>query len=123
MAIGALICVFSLLAYFIWPSFGNSFFGSVSDFGSFGGMGDMEIVIEGGELTPEMEDAIMQEIGGSMGGTDFLWDSSFHQMDGMMDSALKAQASLFLIGLLPGGILIAVGAFIVSKGRKYAATA
>ena len=123
MAIGALICVFSLLAYFIWPSFGNSFFGSVSDFGSFSNNSNMEIIIEGGgELPPEIEDAIMQEIGGSMGDTDYLWDSSFHQMDSMMDNALKAQASLFLIGLFPGGILIAVGTVIVIKGKKYAAT-
>ena len=125
MAIGALICVFSLLMYFIWPSFGNSFFGSMDDFGSIGMIPSHSIILEGGEeLTPEIEEAILDamedELGSSWGGSDFLWDSSFHQMDSMVNSALKSQASLFLIGLLPGGALIAAGIFIVIKGKKYA---
>ena len=127
MAIGALICVFSLLMYAIWPSFGNSFFGSMDDFGSFDMFPSHSIILEGGEeLTQEIEEAILDamedELGSSWGGSDFLWDSSFHQMDSMMDNALKSQASLFLIGLLPGGVLMAVGVFIVVKGKKYAAS-
>ena len=123
MAIGALICVFSLLMYAVWPSFGNSFFGSMDDFGSIGMIPSHSIILEGGEeLTPEMEEAILDAMADSLDGSDFLWDSSFHQMDSMMDNALKSQASLFLIGLLPGGALIAVGIFIVVKGKKYAAS-
>ena len=121
MAIGALICVFSLLMYAVWPSFGNSFFGSMDDFGSIGMIPSHSIILEGGEeLTTEMEEAILDAMADSLDGSDFLWDSSFHQMDSMMDNALKSQASLFLIGLLPGGALIAVGIFIVVKGKKYA---
>ena len=121
MAIGALICVFSLLMYSVWPSIGNSFFGSMDDFGSIGMLPSHSIILEGGEeLTPEMEEAILDAMGDSLNGSDFLWDSSFHQMDSMMDNALKSQANLFLIGLLPGGALIAVGIFIVVKGKKYA---
>ena len=40
-----------------------------------------------------------------------------------MSSAIAAQANMFLIGLLPGGILIAAGAVIVVKGKKLAAEA
>ena len=123
MAIGALICVFSLLMYAVWPSFGNSFFGSMDDFGSIGMIPSHSIILEGGEeLTPEMEEAILDAMADSLDGSDFLWDSSFHQMDSMMDNALKSQASLFLIGLVPGGALIAAGIFIVIKGKKYAAS-
>ena len=123
IAIGALICSFCLLMYAIWPSFGSSFLGSAGDFGSIGTMSSPSIILEGGEeLTPEMEEAILDAMGDSLGGYDYLWDSSFHQMDSMMNSALKSQASLFLTGLLPGGGLLALGIFIVVKGKKYAAS-
>lgn len=121
MTLGAIICVFSLLVYFIWPAFGNSFFGSASDLMSdFGSMNSMDIVIEGdGELTPDMEQAILDAIGGSSYIANSPWGSTTNQMNSMMSSALKAQANLFLIGLLPGGVLLAVGIFIVVKGKKY----
>ena len=51
---------------------------------------------------------------------DFLWNSAGAQMDSMVNSALQAQANLFLIGLLPGGVLLAAGTVIVVKGKKYA---
>ena len=38
----------------------------------------------------------------------------------MRDSALKTQASLFLIGLVPGLLLTATGAVILIKGKKLA---
>lgn len=41
---------------------------AVNSFGTFSGFGEPEIVIEGGmELTPDMEAAILNEIGGSFG--------------------------------------------------------
>ena len=121
MAIGALICVFSLLMYAIWPSFGNSFFVTSMDFGSSNMMSSTNIILEGDEeLTPEMEKAIIEAMEDSLVDSDFWWDSSLNQMDSMVNSALTVQASLFLIGLLPGGALIAVGIFIVMKGKKYA---
>lgn len=120
MSIGAVICVFCLLMYAIWPSFGSSFLGSTGDSSNFGIMSSPNIILDDGEeLTPEMENAILDAMGDSFGGSDYLWDSSFHQMDSIMNSALKSQASLFLIGLLPGGGLLALGIFIVVKGKKY----
>ena len=52
---------------------------------------------------------------------DYLWSSPFGQMDSMINSAVNAQANLFLLGLLPGGVLLAAGTVIVVKGKKIAA--
>lgn len=131
IAIGALICVFCLVMRLVMPAIGNSFMGSASDFmsdfadnamSSFNPFGDAEIVWEGGEpLTPDEEQAILDAIGGGNSGVDHLWDSTVNQMDSMVDSALQAQANMFLIGLIPGGVLIVAGLFIVIKGKKIAA--
>lgn len=128
IAIGALICVFSLIMRLIWPTIGTSFFGSdmldisVSDVPFEAG----EIVIEGEWEMSDYErqallDAIAAKSLGEMGyDTEFLWGGQRTQMASMLGSALQAQANLFLIGLLPGGILLAAGIFIVVKGKKYA---
>lgn len=124
IAIGAIICAFSLIMRLVWPAFGNSFLGSASDFMSDISIADVpfgagEIIIEGDwELSSDEEQAILNAIGGNTG-MDFLW-SPVGQMDNMMNNALQVQANLFLIGLLPGGVLLAVGIFIVVKGKKYA---
>ena len=125
MAVGALICAFSLIMRLVWPAFGNSFLGSADDFMSDISISDVpfgagEIIIEGDwELSPDEEQAILNAIGGDTG-MDFLWNSAGTQMDNMVNSALQAQANLFLIGLLPGGVLLAAGTVIVVKGKKYA---
>jgi hypothetical protein len=49
-----------------------------------------------------------------------MWDSTLDRMDSMVDSALQAQANLFLLGLIPGGVLLAAGLFIVIRGKQYA---
>lgn len=112
MGIGAIICTFSLIMYFAWPAIGNSFFGGFAD-----PFGMPQIQVQG-DLTPEMEEMIINELIGNidMGG---MWGNS--AMNGMMNSALKAQASLFLIGLFPGILLLAAGAFVAVKGKRYAA--
>ena len=125
MAVGALICAFSLIMRLLWPAFGNSFLGSADDFMPDISISDVpfgagEIIIEGDwELSPDEEQAILNAIGGDTG-MDFLWNSAGTQMDSMVNSALQAQANLFLIGLLPGGVLLAAGTVIVVKGKKYA---
>lgn len=126
MAIGAMICAFSLIMCLVWPAIGRSFTGGMSDFMSDvsitnNPLGAGEIIIEGDwELSPGEEQAILDAIGGEFADTDFLWSSTAGKMDSMVSSALKAQASLFLIGLLPGGALLATGILIVVKGKKYA---
>lgn len=125
IAIGAIVCAFSLIMRLVWPAFGNSFLGSANDFMSDISISDVpfgagEIIIEGDwELSPDEERAILNAIGGDTG-MDFLWNSAGTQMDNMVNSALQAQANLFLIGLLPGGVLLAAGTVIVVKGKKYA---
>lgn len=125
IVIGTLICAFSLIMRLLWPAFGNSFLGSADDFMSDISISDVpfgagEIIIEGDwELSPDEEQAILNAIGGDTG-MDFLWNSASTQMDSMVNSALQAQANLFLIGLLPGGVLLAAGTVIVVKGKKYA---
>ena len=125
IAIGAIVCAFSLIMRLVWPAFGNSFLGSANDFMSDISISDVpfgagEIIIEGDwELSPDEERAILNAIGGDTG-MDFLWNSAGTQMDSMVNSALQAQANLFLIGLLPGGVLLAAGIFIVIKGKRYA---
>ena len=131
VAIGALICAFCLVMRLVMPAIGNSFMGSASDFmsdfadnamSSFSPFGEAEIIWEGDEpLTPDEEQAILDAIGGSSG-MDHLWDSTVNQMDSMVNSALQAQANMFLIGLIPGGVLIVAGLFIVIKGKKIAAS-
>ena len=53
-------------------------------------------------------------LGMSIGGT------AAQQMSGVMSSALSAQANLFLLGLLPGSVLLIAGAVVVIKGKKAA---
>lgn len=126
IAIGAVICAFSLIMRLVWPAIGNSFMGPASDFMSDFTITDVpfgagEIIIEGDwELSPDEEQAILDAIGGGNSNMDNLWNSTLTQMDNMVNSALQAQANLFLIGLLPGGILLAAGIVIVVKGKKYA---
>lgn len=127
MAVGALICAFSLIMRLVWPAFGTGFFGSdlldvsIADVP----LGTGELVIEGNWEMSDYErqallDAIAAQSLGEMGyDTDFLWGGHRTQMANMLGSALQAQANLFLIGLLPGGVLLAVGIFIVVKGKKY----
>lgn len=112
-AVGAAICLLSIVAYFGWQSLGNSFFGSFMDAGPMDG-----IYIEG-DLPAGAENAIMEEL---MGSGSF-WSGATGQISGMMNSALKAQASLFLAGLLPGTVLMALGLFLALKSKKLAAEA
>ena len=126
IAIGAIICAFSLIMRLVWPALGNSFLGSANDFMQDISIADVpfgaqEIIIEGNwELSPGEEQAIIDAIGGNSS-MDYLWSSPYGQMDSMINSAVNAQANLFLLGLLPGGVLLAAGTVIVVKGKKIAA--
>ncbi len=115
---GAVLCVLSILLYLVWPAIGSAFFGGIQD--SMGGLGGYGIQFEG-DVPPEVQDALRDELqGGLIGG---FWNQATNQMGSMVNSALKAQAMLFLIPMVPGGILILAGAVIVVKGKKLAAEA
>ena len=130
MAIGAIICAFSLIMRLILPALGGNFLGSATDFmsdftgnamSSFDPFSNAEIIIEGGgTLSPDEEQAILDAIGIGNSGMGNLWDSTLNQMDNIVTEALHTQGNLFLIGLIPGGALLGAGMVIVIKGKKYA---
>lgn len=118
LVLGVLTCVGSLVMYFAWPAIGGGFFDSAQD-SFFSSAGMMDVQIAGGELSSEAEAALRQELGGAYG-YGGLMDQALSQMDGMTSSALKAQAGMFLVALLPGVFLTAAGAVIIVKGKKLA---
>lgn len=120
MILGAVICVFSILLRIAWPAIGKGFFRSVDSFDPFGQSG---VVWEFDESLSDAEKAAIEKelglsteigLGMSIGGT------AAQQMSGVMSSALSAQANLFLLGLLPGSVLLIAGAVVVIKGKKAA---
>lgn len=130
MAIGAVICAFCILMRLIWPTLGASSMRSSLDFmsdfadnslSSFGSFSGVEIITQDGEpLSPDEEQAILDAIGGNSSGMAYLWSSTTTQMENMVTDALHTQGNLFLLGMLPGGILLIAGTVIVVKGKKYA---
>lgn len=123
MAGGALICVFCLLIYFVWPAIGSGMFGAMQGdpFGAMMG----ESYIEFGDDVPdsvraEIEAAIRGNASGYSGMLGSSWNSGMQWMEDSVNGALRAQAGIFLIGLLPGLALIAAGAFVVVKGKEMA---
>ena len=121
MAIGAVICLFSIIMYLVWPAFGSNFLGSTLDQTAAFPFSSSDIIIESdGDLPAEVEEAIRQELGGSSDFSSGLWYGAANHMDTAMRDALQAQAGLFLIGLIPGGLLLSAGLMIVIKGKKAA---
>ena len=120
LTLGVLTCVLSLLMYFLWPGLAGSFFGGFDNV--FSPAGQTEMIFDFGDLPDsvrgEMEAALREELNGMSGYS--MMDPAISQMKGMRDSALKTQASLFLIGLVPGLLLTATGAVILIKGKKLA---
>ena len=117
MAAGAVVCAIALLLYGVWPALANSFFGGFWDTAD-SMTGNFGVSIEG-DIPAGMEDEIIDAIYGSTGSGFF--GSAVDQMQSSVNSAVQAQASLFLLGLIPGVILLALGLFVVVKGKKIAA--
>ena len=118
-AAGALVCVICLLLYFLWPVIGGSLFGSFT-LDPFTSMVGQSSVIVDGDLPDSVRQQIGQSVVDSSGIFGSIWNSGMQQMENSLNSALKAQASLFLIGLVPGLALLAAGGFIAVKGKKLA---
>jgi len=112
MAAGAFICVMAILMRLIWPSLAGNFLGAaIPD--SFG-MSNFEIAFED-DLSAAEQQAIMDALMGSS-----VFGGIYNSMSGSVNSAVAAQANLFLIALIPGIALLAGGLFIVIKGKKLA---
>lgn len=124
-AAGAVLCVLSLVMYLVWPAIGNAFFGGITDSfdDPFGMMGSYDIQIEG-DISPEMEALIREELTGGdaygFGTVGGFWNSATSSMQSITNNALRAQAVLFLLPMIPGLLLIAAGIFIIIKGKKLA---
>lgn len=124
-AVGAVICSLCLLGYFLWPTLAGGFLGAPLDtFENILQSPDFEINVDGTysdveEIPSWMIDDVRDALSS---GPDFgfgsMMDSALSGMDSMMNSALRAQASLFLVGLLPGLLLIACGLFLIIRSRK-----
>lgn len=115
---GGVLCAFSMIMYLLWPAIGNAFFSSVT--GGFGdpyGFGEVQIE---GDIPAGMEEYLIGELYGSTGG---FWNEGMSHMNTMMNSALRAQAMIFLIPMLPGLALVIGGWFVVKKGKQIAAEA
>lgn len=118
MAWGGVLCAFAIIMYLVWPAIGSAFLGGVSSaFDDPFGYGQITIQ---GDIPAGMEDAILDELYGGMGGA---WNSGISQMESGINSALRAQAAIFLLPLLPGAALLGGGWFVVAKGKKIAAEA
>ena len=115
---GGVLCAFSLIMYLVWPAIGNAFFGSFTGgFGDSYGFGEIQIE---GDVPAGMEELLIGELYGSTGG---FWNEGMSQMNTMMNSALRAQAMMFLIPMLPGLALLIGGWVVVKKGKQIAAEA
>lgn len=125
-AAGALICAMCLLAYFLWPVVAGSFLGaplkSFTDVGQ--NSPDFEIYTDGqytdveeipSWLVDDFRDVLSQ---GPDYGVGSFMDSALDGMDNMMTTALRAQASLFLTGMVPGLLLLACGLYCILKSKK-----
>ena len=110
MAVGAFICIAAILMRLIWPSLAGNFLGAAIPDPL--GMGEYEFVFEG-DLSVAEQQAIMDAV---MGSSSF--GGIYNSMTSSINSAVKAQANLFLIALIPGLALIGGGLFIVIKGKK-----
>lgn len=117
MAVGGLICAFAILMRLAWPVLAGNFFDSaMSD--PFGAV-QWEVNMPN-DLPESVKQEVMSQMEEELGMSTF-YGSSFQQMSSITNSALKAQANLFLIPLLPGLALLIGGVVIVSKGKKLAA--
>lgn len=116
---GGVLCAFSLIMYLVWPAIGNAFFGGfTSAFTDPYGFGEIRIE---GDIPAGMEDIILDELyGSSYGG---FWNDGVSRMSSAMNSALRAQAAIFLIPMLPGVALLVGGWIVVKKGKEIAAKA
>lgn len=126
IAIGAFLCVIALLVMCLMPNFGSGMFDSVSDPGSSWQGG---IIIEGDTDIPQdvLEDLLQQS--GSMGGGFFgdfedQFQQDVNQMQSAWQGSVRIMAALFGVPVMLAGLgLIALGIFVVIKGKQYATEA
>lgn len=121
VAIGGFLCIIALLVMCLLPNFGSGMFDSVQNPGNGWNGG---IIIEGDtDIPPEVLEDLLGQSGGHFGGGFFdSFQSEVDQMHSAWQGSVRIMAALFGVPLLLAGLgLIALGIFIVIKGKKYAA--
>lgn len=121
IAIGAAICLFSIVLRLLWPAIAGSFLGS------FQGAGD-SLADSIGQIQPTVSfgngfgnfTGSIPSMEGMLQNPSDLYDSFQQSAQQGIQQAVQAQANLFLIGLVPGSLLIAAGLFVVIKGKQIA---
>ncbi len=122
---GALLCVIALLVMLIMPNFGSGMFEAAGNMGDpFGNSFNNGIYMEG-DLPPEVLEQIYNQAGAGMGGDPFggdlfdIYQQEVSQMNNAFRGTLQTMSLLFGIPVMLVGItLIALGIFIVHKGKK-----
>lgn len=115
---GTFLCIIALLVMCLLPNFGSGMFDSVDGGNNWQG----GIVIEGdGDLPPEVLGDIFQQPG-SFGSFEDQFQQDVDQMHSAWQGSVRTMAMLFGLPVMIFGLgMIAVGLFIVIKGKKYAA--
>ena len=122
IAIGIAVCLFSIILRLLWPAITGSFldgFWNTAD-SMMGSMGQIQPTVGFGNAFGDFTGSIpgMENI---LQTPNDLFDDIQQSAQSGMNQAVQAQANLFLIGLLPGVLLIAAGLFVVIKGKQIAA--
>ena len=112
IAIGGILCVVALLVMTLLPNFGSGFF---DVFGGFGSGWSGEIYFDE-DIPADVVDDLYGEMGGGLVGG---FHQSVNQMQNAWQNSLRSMAAMWGVPLLLiGGASIALGIFIIIKGKK-----
>ena len=120
---GVFLCIIALLVMILLPNLGSGLFDAAKDPADSWNNG---LYFEG-DVDQEILDAIYDQAGSGYWGNGFLggfedeYNQSVSQMQNAWQSGVGVMAAMFGVPvLLFGGVLIAVGVYIVIKGKKLA---
>lgn len=120
MAMGAFICILSIAVWLLWPVVAGGFISAGMDGFDLGFGPNVDVQFEG--LPDDLPQSIRDEIINQNPVNGF-FDGFGSTAADSMKAAVRAQAGIFLIGLIPGVLLLAAGLIIVIKGKKLARSA
>ena len=123
VAIGSFLCVIALLVMCLMPSFGSG----MVDAGQLPGSSwNGGIIIDGDtDIPPDVLEDLLGQSGVHFGDSFFdSYQNEVNQMHAAWQGSVRVIAALFGVPVLLAGLgFIALGIFIIVKGKKYAAAA
>lgn len=123
MGLGAFICIMSIAMWLLWPVIAGGFLSAGTDSFDSGFSSHTDALFEGlpEDLPQDIRDEFLSQnpVQGFFDDFDDFGRSSYEAMQ----TAVRAQSAIFLIGLIPGILLLALGLIIVVKGKKLAHSA